>query len=130
VKHATPVALDALEVLLRNLRAIDGLSERKRGVFYRGRAAFLHFHEDQAGFFADVKLAPGWVRFDVTTAGQRRELVREVRRFVGLQPRPQPRAAVPLVSAHPQPRAAVPRSRPRAAMPRAQGGAVPRATAR
>jgi hypothetical protein len=79
VKHATPVALDALESLLRDLRALDGLTERKRGVFYRGSSAFLHFHEDPAGFFADAKVTPAWVRFEVTTAAQRRALVREVR---------------------------------------------------
>jgi len=93
VKHATPVALDAIAGLLDELRAIDGLTERKRGVFYRGSSAFLHFHEDPAGFFADAKVAPAWVRFDVTTAAQRRALVREVRTF--LRKAPRPRAAVP-----------------------------------
>ena len=32
MKHATPIALDALEVLLMRLRQIDGLTERKRGL--------------------------------------------------------------------------------------------------
>jgi hypothetical protein len=95
VKHATAVALDALEPLLRELRAIEGLTERKRGVFYRGSSAFLHFHEDPAGFFADAKLTPAWVRFDVTTAAQRRALVREVARCLKSN-RSQPGAAVPL----------------------------------
>jgi hypothetical protein len=104
VKHATPVALDALAALLDDLRTIDGLTERKRGVFYRGSSAFLHFHEDPAGFFADAKLTTAWVRFDVTTAAQRRALVREVRAF--MRRTPQPRAAVRRRS---QPRAAVPR---------------------
>lgn len=99
MKHATPVALDALEGLLRELRAFDRLTERKRGVFYRGSSAFLHFHEDPAGFFADAKVTPAWVRFNVTTAAQRRAVVREVRSFLAASPapkkRPQPRAAVP-----------------------------------
>jgi hypothetical protein len=82
MKHATPVALDALDGLLLELRRIDGLAERKRGLFYRGSSAFLHFHEDPAGFFADVKLGPAWVRVDVTTAAQRRKLVSDVRAFV------------------------------------------------
>lgn len=91
MKHATPVALDALAGLLDELRAVDGLTERKRGLFYRGSSAFLHFHEDPAGFFADAKVSPAWVRFDVTTAKQRRALVREVRAFL----RSQPPAAMP-----------------------------------
>lgn len=93
MKHATPVALDAIEPLLRELRTVEGLTERKRGLFYRGSSAFLHFHEDPAGFFADAKVIPAWVRFDVTTAAQRRALVREVRAF--LRKAPQPRAAAP-----------------------------------
>jgi hypothetical protein len=92
VKHATPVALDALDGLLSELREIDGLTERKRGVFYRGSSAFLHFHEDAAGFFADAKVTPAWVRFDVTTARQRRVLLREMRACMAGS---QPRAAVP-----------------------------------
>ena len=39
------------------LRTIDGLKERKRGVFYLKSRAFLHFHEDPAGLFADIRLA-------------------------------------------------------------------------
>jgi hypothetical protein len=79
MKHATPVALDALEPLLVELRRVPALVERKRGSFYRGPRAFIHFHEDPAGFFADAKLGPAWQRFDVTTARQRRAFVRTVR---------------------------------------------------
>src|SRR5438445_1628807 len=46
VKHATDHALDRLEPLLRRLRAVDGLRERKRGTFTHRSRAFLHFHED------------------------------------------------------------------------------------
>jgi hypothetical protein len=82
VRHATPVALDALEPLLVKLRAVDGLTERKRGSFYRGSRAFLHFHEDPAGFFADVRLGPDWSRLDVTTPAQQREFLRRVKDFL------------------------------------------------
>jgi hypothetical protein len=77
MKHATSVALDALELLLDQLRVLP-IAERKRGVFYRGSSAFLHFHEDPAGFFADAKLGPGWVRFDVTTPKLRRAMLKAV----------------------------------------------------
>jgi len=83
MRHATNVALDALEPLLRELRAIPTLTERKRGVFYRGSRAFLHFHEDSAGFFADVRLDETWTRVDVTQARGRGSLVRRVRREAG-----------------------------------------------
>lgn len=59
MKHATSVALDELEPLLAQLRALQGLQERSRGVFYRRSKAFLHFHEDPAGLFADVRNASG-----------------------------------------------------------------------
>lgn len=82
MKHATSVALDALEPLLVELRKIDTLTEKKRGVFYRKSSAFLHFHEDPAGFFADLRVGPGWVRLAATTAAERRALVREARAAV------------------------------------------------
>lgn len=55
MKHAGPAVLEGLEPLLARLRAIDGLVERRAGVFYCRSRAFLHFHEDPAGVFADVR---------------------------------------------------------------------------
>ena len=44
------------------------LTERTPGSFYRKSSAFLHFHEDPAGLFADVKLnGSGFERFRVST---------------------------------------------------------------
>jgi hypothetical protein len=80
VKHATDVALDGLEPLLIQLRRLDGIREKKRGVFYRGSSAFLHFHEDPAGFFADVRLGPAWQRMAVNTASERRALVTAIKK--------------------------------------------------
>ena len=54
MKHASGPALEALAPLLAELRAMPGLVERKPGIFYFRSAAFLHFHEDAAGLFADV----------------------------------------------------------------------------
>ena len=82
MKHATTVALDALGPLLEKIRACEGLTERKRGVFYRRSSAFLHFHEDPAGFFADLRIGPEWQRFPATTAAERRALVAVVKRAV------------------------------------------------
>lgn len=68
MKHAGPDALDHLEPLLTRLRALPGLMEKKRGTFYRKSRAFLHFHEDPKGLFADMRDATGddFERFDVT----------------------------------------------------------------
>ncbi|MDR3510391.1 MAG: hypothetical protein P4L73_02055 [Caulobacteraceae bacterium] len=59
MKHAGAAALDQLEPLLAEIRAIAGLKEKSRGVFYRNSRAFLHFHEDPSGLFADVRTADG-----------------------------------------------------------------------
>ena len=58
-----------MDDLLAQLRALPGLTEKKRGVFYRKSRAFLHFHEDPKGMFADIS-DPN-KRIDVThPAGQ------------------------------------------------------------
>ena len=81
MKHATPAALDRLEPLLRELRGCDGLREKSRGTFYRGSRAFLHFHEDPAGLFADVKLAGAdFTRLRATTQAEQRALLGTIRR--------------------------------------------------
>jgi hypothetical protein len=56
MKHASAAALHRLAPLLEKLRAVPGLVERKPGTFYHRSNAFLHFHEDPAGLFADAKL--------------------------------------------------------------------------
>jgi hypothetical protein len=77
MKHAGEQALDQLEPLLSELRALTGMVEKKRGVFYRKSKAFLHFHEDPKGLFGDLRDATGedFDRFDVTGEPGRAELV-------------------------------------------------------
>ena len=67
MKHAGADALDRLDPLLADIRALPGLKETSRGVFYRKGRAFLHFHEDAKGLFADLRNAAGadFDRFDV-----------------------------------------------------------------
>ncbi|HEY2485383.1 MAG TPA: hypothetical protein VGI36_09555 [Candidatus Binataceae bacterium] len=84
MKHAGPEALDQLEPVLAKLRKLDGLRERKRGAFYRGSSAFLHFHEDPAGFFADLKVADDFIRFPVNSGAEvERLLARAARALKG-----------------------------------------------
>ncbi|MES2894564.1 MAG: hypothetical protein V4759_00900 [Pseudomonadota bacterium] len=77
MRHAGQAALDALEPLLARLRALPGLTEKSRGVFYRKSKAFLHFHEDPTGLFADVRTvaAGDFERIDVSAAAGRERLV-------------------------------------------------------
>jgi len=79
MKHAGALALDQLEPLLAQIRALPGLKEKGRGVFYRGGKAFLHFHEDPAGLFADVRLAgTDFERFRVETNEEREAFLARV----------------------------------------------------
>lgn len=82
MKHATAEALDALEPLLKELRGLDGIVERRRGNFSRRSRAFLHFHEDPAGLFADVREQADFVRHRVSTARERQAFARHVRRLL------------------------------------------------
>ena len=68
MKHAGPGDLERLEGLLAALSAIPGLNEKKPGIFYRKSRAFLHFHQDPKGLFADVRAVEGhdFDRFDVS----------------------------------------------------------------
>ena len=77
MKHATAMALDQLGPILDALRTLPGLKERSRGVFYRKGRAFLHFHEDPKGLFADVRNAADddFERIEVTGAAGRAALV-------------------------------------------------------
>jgi hypothetical protein len=84
VRHATPEDLAEVDDLLRALRTIDGLVEKRPGVFSHRSRAFLHFHADPSGLYADVRLeGPDFDRRPVRTRTQQRALVRDVRAAVG-----------------------------------------------
>lgn len=88
MNHAGNAALDLLEPLLQALRDLPGPVEKSRGVFYLKSRAFLHFHEDPAGLFADLR-APGasdFVRFALTDAAAREALLAEVRSALAASP--------------------------------------------
>jgi len=59
MRHAGAITLNQLEPLLRRIRTLGALKEKSRGVFYLRSKAFLHFHEDPAGLFADVRSLDG-----------------------------------------------------------------------
>jgi N-acetylglutamate synthase-like GNAT family acetyltransferase len=82
MRHARPEDLDRLEPLLEKLRRFGGLKEKSRGTFYRGARAFLHFHEHEGGFFADVRLADDFERFPATSAADRKALIASVEKVL------------------------------------------------
>ena len=89
MKHAGANALDQLEDLLEAIRAFVALKERSRGVFYFKSKAFLHFHEDPRGLFADVRAdaGDGFDRIQVDDADGRDALLDRIARAVGLTPK-------------------------------------------
>jgi hypothetical protein len=81
MRHARDEDLDRIEPLLAQLRALDGLTEKSRGVFYRQSRAFLHFHADGDDSYADVRLTGDeFGRTRTTTKAEQRALVATVRR--------------------------------------------------
>jgi hypothetical protein len=76
MKHAGAEALDQLESILQEIRQLGGLKEKKRGAFYCGSSGFLHFHEDPAGFFADLKIGDDYERFPINSKTQTQALLR------------------------------------------------------
>jgi len=81
MKHAGSEALDGIEPLLAEIRAAaPDWVEKKRGTFYRRSKAFLHFHEDPTGMYADVRLSEDgdFERLPATTPADQAELVRRI----------------------------------------------------
>ena len=79
MKHAGPQALDELEPILREIRKLEGLTEKKRGTFYYRGNAMLHFHEDPLGFFADLKVDGEFIRLAVNTKREEAEFLRRAK---------------------------------------------------
>jgi hypothetical protein len=81
--------LEKLEPLLRELRSLDGLIETKAAEFSlksSPRDPFLHFHEQETGLIADLRIGPdnrgfgrgksrGRVRLPVNDGGEQAELL-------------------------------------------------------
>jgi hypothetical protein len=80
MRHARSDDLDRIEPMLAELRAISGLTEKSRGVFYRRSRACLHFHADGDETYADVRLeGDDFERTRATTRAEQRSLLAAVR---------------------------------------------------
>lgn len=78
MKHAGPATLARIVPLLEDLRARSALREKRPGIFYLKSRAFLHFHDDPAGVFADVRLADEFIRMPVTSCAQQSDLMEQI----------------------------------------------------
>lgn len=69
MKHADSHTLTCLAPLLDQVRQrVPPLKEKGTGKFYLKSAAFLHFHDDPSGLFADLKIEGDWQRYPVNNA--------------------------------------------------------------
>ena len=78
MKHAGAFALGVLSDVLEKLSARTALIERRPGIFYVHGRAFLHFHEDRAGIYADLRHRNEWLRLPVNSATERTTLLAAV----------------------------------------------------
>jgi hypothetical protein len=78
MKHAGPATLARISPLLEELRSRPVLREMRPGVFYLKSRAFIHFHDDPNGIFADVRLADDFVRLAVTSSSQQSDLLDQI----------------------------------------------------
>lgn len=81
MKHADPKTLSKLTALLKGLRKLP-LKEKSPGVFYYRSRAFLHFHDDEAGIFADIRLTGDWERYCVSGKTAQADLLAQARQFM------------------------------------------------
>jgi hypothetical protein len=81
MRHATPEDLEQLDELVAVLRATEVLTEKSPGAFYRGSKAFVHFHTDPSGLYADLRTDPSgsFERVRVTTKVEQQRLLSTVR---------------------------------------------------
>jgi hypothetical protein len=75
MRHAGPDTLARIPQLLAALRERTALRERRPGIFELKSRAFLHFHDDPTGIYADVRLADDFVRLCVTSRSGQSDLL-------------------------------------------------------
>ncbi len=84
MKHVGKDAPAILTTVLNALRARDALHEKSPASFYLRSKAFVHFHEDAAGLFADLKEdLVSFTRYRVTTHAEQRAFLTRVERCLG-----------------------------------------------
>ena len=89
MKHVGKNAPSNLAPVLDALRKRDALTEKSPASFYLRSKAFVHFHDDVTGLFADLKEdLISFTRYRVTTATEQRAFLARVDRcLAGLSSR-------------------------------------------
>ncbi len=80
MKHASEKTLSSIKDVLKSIRQNKFLKEKKKGVFYKQSQAFIHFHEDLGGLFADLKTNNEWKRFPVNTRNEKEHFLKEAKK--------------------------------------------------
>ena len=75
MKHATAETFASIGHLLQHLRSRKRLVERTPGAFYFKSKAFLHFHHDPSGIYADVKQDLTFTRMRCTSQEEQRAVL-------------------------------------------------------
>jgi hypothetical protein len=75
MKHARRENLADIEDILKQLRKRAIAKEKSPGVFYLKGRAWLHFHEDSEGLYADVRPDSAWIRVCVSNPDGRQRLL-------------------------------------------------------
>lgn len=89
MKHANQDTLAHLSPLLERIRPrIPPLKEKGAGKFYLKSVAFLHFHDDPAGIFADLKVNGDWQRYPVNTEEEYAALLNVIDQQLAPKPSP------------------------------------------
>ena len=78
MRRAGSATLARIQPLLEDLRSRTVLREARPGIFTLQSRAFIHFHDDDAGIFADVRLADAFVRMPVTSRLEQADLLERV----------------------------------------------------
>jgi hypothetical protein len=75
MRRAGAATLARIAALLEALRRHPALREGQAGHFFLGACEVLHFHDDPAGVFADLRLAGGFVRLPATSPAEQAEVL-------------------------------------------------------
>lgn len=59
--HCKPEQLGDIDDVLENIRCLNGITEKKKGVFYCKSRPFLHFHTKDGKRWADIRNGKNWI---------------------------------------------------------------------
>ena len=82
MKHASTKALDCIKDILTKLKKYKSLKEKQKGMFYKNSEAFIPFHEDLKGIFADLNIKNKWERLLVSTKSGKDHFLKKAQKVI------------------------------------------------